>query len=87
MDAETLSRAFDPFFTTKGEGVGTGLGLSMIYGFAKESGGNVEIDSKPGRGTTVRLHLPRAPDRSRRHRRPRGPRARAGQGQHSRRRG
>jgi two-component system, cell cycle sensor histidine kinase and response regulator CckA len=60
MNAETLSRAFDPFFTTKGEGVGTGLGLSMIYGLAKESGGNVEIDSKPGRGTTVRLHLPRA---------------------------
>jgi len=61
MDAETLSRAFDPFFTTKTEGGGTGLGLSMIYGFARESGGSVEIDSKPGRGTTVRLHLPRAP--------------------------
>jgi PAS domain S-box-containing protein len=63
MDAETLSRAFDPFFTTKQEGMGTGLGLSMIYGFAKESGGSVEIDSKPGRGTTVRLYLPRAPGR------------------------
>jgi len=60
MDADTLSRAFDPFFTTKKQGAGTGLGLSMIYGFAKESGGSVEIDSRPGRGTTVRLHLPRA---------------------------
>jgi PAS domain S-box-containing protein len=59
MDAETIARAFEPFFTTKPLGQGTGLGLSMIYGFARQSEGYVEIESAPGRGTTVHLCLPR----------------------------
>ena len=59
MSPEVLSRAFDPFFTTKPMGQGTGLGLSMIYGFVQQSGGHVQISSEPGRGTTVRLALPR----------------------------
>jgi CheY-like chemotaxis protein len=54
-----LARAFDPFFTTKPMGQGTGLGLSMVYGFARQSGGQVRIDSSPGQGTEVRLLLPR----------------------------
>jgi PAS domain S-box-containing protein len=59
MSAETLAKVFDPFFTTKPIGQGTGLGLSMVYGFAKQSRGHVRIESEPGRGTTVRLYLPR----------------------------
>jgi PAS domain S-box-containing protein len=59
MPADVLARAFDPFFTTKPLGQGTGLGLSMVYGFATQSGGHVQIDSEAGRGTTVRLTLPR----------------------------
>ena len=59
MTAEVLDRAFDPFFTTKPIGQGTGLGLSMIYGFAKQSRGQARIDSEVGRGTTVTLALPR----------------------------
>lgn len=59
MDAETIARAFEPFFTTKPLGQGTGLGLSMIYGFARQSEGYVEIESSPGRGTKVHLCLPR----------------------------
>jgi hypothetical protein len=59
MSPEVAARAFDPFFTTKPIGQGTGLGLSMIYGFARQSNGHVSIDSKPGAGTSVRLYLPR----------------------------
>jgi len=59
MPPEVLSRAFDPFFTTKPLGVGTGLGLSMIYGFARQSGGQVRLLSEPGQGTTVCIYLPR----------------------------
>jgi PAS domain S-box-containing protein len=59
MAAETVARAFEPFFTTKPMGQGTGLGLSMIYGFARQSGGHAQIDSAPGEGTTVKLYLPR----------------------------
>ncbi|MGF6283038.1 signal transduction histidine kinase [Pseudomonas silensiensis] len=59
MPQSTISRAFDPFFTTKPIGQGTGLGLSMIYGFSKQSRGHVAIHSKVGEGTTVSLFLPR----------------------------
>jgi len=60
MPDEVRERAFEPFFTTKGVGKGTGLGLSMVYGVAKQSGGEVRIDTAPGRGTTVRIMLRRA---------------------------
>ncbi len=59
MSAEVLEHALEPFFTTKKVGHGTGLGLSMVYGFVKQSGGHVRIDSALGRGTSVRLFLPR----------------------------
>ena len=59
MDAETLQRATDPFFTTKPVGQGTGLGLSQAYGFARQSGGFLRIESTPGAGTTVSIALPR----------------------------
>ncbi|GBU19595.1 MULTISPECIES: histidine kinase famiy protein [Methylobacterium] len=58
MSPDVLARVLDPFFTTKEEGKGTGLGLSMVYGFAKQSGGAVDIVSKVGEGTTVRLFFP-----------------------------
>jgi len=60
MSDDIIYRVFDPFFTTKGIGEGAGLGLSQVYGFTKESGGHVRIDSTVGVGTTVRLCLPRA---------------------------
>ncbi|RON80415.1 hybrid sensor histidine kinase/response regulator, partial [Pseudomonas chlororaphis] len=59
MTPRVLAKAFDPFFTTKPIGQGTGLGLSMIYGFAQQSGGHLTISSEPGQGTCVRLYLPR----------------------------
>jgi signal transduction histidine kinase/CheY-like chemotaxis protein len=58
MSPDQLDRAFEPFFTTKPLGQGTGLGLSMVYGFARQSGGQVRIQSKPGAGTSVTLYLP-----------------------------
>ncbi|WP_146604416.1 PAS domain-containing protein [Rhodoplanes roseus] len=60
MDTDVLERAFDPFFTTKPIGQGTGLGLSMAYGYAKQAGGHLHVASRPGVGTTVSLLLPRA---------------------------
>ncbi|HEX2943201.1 MAG TPA: ATP-binding protein, partial [Rhodopila sp.] len=59
MTPDVAARAFDPFFTTKPTGSGTGLGLSMIYGFVQQSGGQVSIESEPGRGTRLSLYLPR----------------------------
>lgn len=58
MDAATLSRVYEPFFTTKRFGLGSGLGLSMAYGFVKQSGGGISIQSQPGQGTTVLMVLP-----------------------------
>jgi len=62
IPTELLAKVVEPFFTTKGVGKGSGLGLSMIYGFAKQSGGQLRIYSEVGHGTTVRLYLPRSDD-------------------------
>ncbi|MET0322094.1 MAG: ATP-binding protein [Duganella sp.] len=64
MPPEVLHQAFDPFFSTKPEGQGTGLGLSMVFGFVKQSGGHVNIYSEVGSGTTVKLYLPRCVDQA-----------------------
>jgi signal transduction histidine kinase len=60
MNVDVAARAFEPFFPTKPAGVGTGLGLTQVYNFARESGGHADIDTAPGRGATVRITLPRA---------------------------